>query len=223
MCKKDFTGSLVTIVGSAYFEPISVLLEKLEKYDKGNSNQVQSGYYVNGFASAICILAVVCLESYVMRVRYINKATQNEIDKTSVPVYLKKLYQDFPFEDELFEIHILRDALAHNHLWEISYSYSWDDERAMTPYSISKRSSGDTKYKNHVDETTSLTKKLRLNVNPIRINRDDAISVLQTMWKILIFLEGKNRNQCYVSHLPFSYKGKLKKFGEIIGMPETCT
>lgn len=213
--------SLVTIVGSSYFEPISVLLEKLEKYDKGNSNQVQSGYYVNGFASAICILAVVCLESYVMRVRYINKATQNEIDKVPVPVYLKKLYQDFPFEDELFEIHILRDALAHNHLWEVSYS--WDDERAMIPHSINKRSSGDNKYREYVDKTTNLTKKLHLNVNPIKIGRVDAISVLQTMWKILIFLEGKNRNQCYVSHLPFSYKGELKRFGEIIGMPETCT
>ena len=45
--------SLVTIVGSSYFEPISVLLEKLNKYDKGSSNEVQAGYFVNGFASSI--------------------------------------------------------------------------------------------------------------------------------------------------------------------------
>jgi len=37
--------SLVTIVGSSYFEPISILLEKLEKHDNGSSNEVQSGYY----------------------------------------------------------------------------------------------------------------------------------------------------------------------------------
>jgi hypothetical protein len=213
--------SLVTIVGSSYFEPISVLLEKLEKYDRGSSNEVQAGYYVNGFASSICILAVVCLESYVMRVRYINKATQKEINGVSVPAYLKRLYQDFPFEDDLFEIHILRDVLAHNHLWEVSYS--WDDEKAMILRSVNKWSSGDNKYQRYVDTKTNLTKKLRLNVSPIKVGRSDAISVLQTMWKILIFLEGKNRNQCYVSHLRAVHKGELRRFCEIVGMPETCT
>lgn len=213
--------SLVTIVGSSYFEPISVLLERLEEYDKGSSNEVQAGHYVNGFASAICILAVVCLESYVMRVRYINKATQKEINEVSVPVYLKKLYQDFPFEDELFEIHILRDVLAHNHLWEVSHS--WDDEKAMILRSVNRWSSGDNKYQRYVDTTTNLTKKLRLNVSPIKVGKSDAISVLQTMWKILIFLEGEKRNQCYVSHLRAVHKGKFRRFGEIVGMPETCT
>lgn len=213
--------SLVTIVGSSYFEPISVLLEKLEKYDKGSSNEVHAGYYVNGFASAICILAVVCLESYVMRVRYVNKATQKDIEKVSVPVYLRKLYQDFPFEDELFEIHIVRDALAHNHLWEVSYL--WDEEREMIFHSVNKWSRGDNKYRVYVDPSTNQTKKLRLNINPIKVGKSDAISVLQTVWKILIFLEGKNRDQCYVSHLRASHKGEFMRFGEIVGMPETCT
>jgi len=213
--------SLVTIVGSSYFEPISVLLEKLNKYDKGSSNEVQAGYFVNGFASSICLLAVVCLESYVMRVRYINKASQNEVDKVSVPVYLKKLYQDFPFENELFEIHILRDTLAHNHLWEISYS--WDDEKDMVLQSVNKSSSGDKKYKQYVDTKTNVTKNLGLNINPIKVGSTDVNSVLQTVWKVLIFLENKNRNQCYVSRLHVKHKGKSMKFGEIVGMPETCT
>jgi len=212
---------LVTIVGSSYFEPISVLLEKLEKHDKGTSNEVQAGYYVNGFAASICILAVVCLESYVMRIRYINKASQDEINKVSVPVYLKTLYQDFPFEDELFEVHILRDTLAHNHLWEVSYSL--DDEKDMILHAVNKWSSGDNKYKRYVDTNTNLTRKLGLNVSPIKVGTADATSVLQTVWKILIFLEGKNRNQCYVSHLHVKHKGELVSFGEIIGMPETCT
>lgn len=216
--KKD---SLVTIIGSSYFEPICVLLEKLEKHDKGTSNQIQSGYYVNGFSASICILAVVCLESYVMRVRYINKASQDEIDKVSVPVYLKTLYKDFPYQDELYEVHILRDVLAHNHLWEVSYS--WDDEKEMILHAMNKWSSGDRKYQLHVNEHTNLTNKLSLHVSPIKVGSRDAITVLQAVWKILIFLESKNRNQCYVSHLHFSYKGNQVRFGEIIGMAETCT
>jgi hypothetical protein len=222
MCnKKPMDDNLVTIVGSSYFQPISVLFERLKKYDKISSNEVKTGYYVNGFASSICILAVVCLESYVMRVRYMNKATQKEIDRTSVPAYLMNLYQDFPFKNELYEIHIVRNVLAHNHLWEVSYS--WDDEKGMILRSINKQSSGDNKYQSYVDSNTNLTKKLRLNVNPIKIGRSDVISILQTMWKILIFLEKKDRNQCYVSHLGAVHEGKYRLFGEIIGMPETCT
>jgi hypothetical protein len=72
MCKKGLimNDDLVTIVGSSYLEPISVLLENLYLHNKGNKNPVQAGYYVNGFPSSICILSVILLESYVMRVRY---------------------------------------------------------------------------------------------------------------------------------------------------------
>lgn len=136
--------SLVTIVGGSYFEPISALLERLENYGHVPSNEVQSGYFVHGFATSICLLAVVCLESYVMRIRYLNKATQDEVDKVTVPAYLKGLYPDFPFESELTEIHILRDVIAHNHLWEISFS--WDEEKGMILHAIEKWSSGGKKY-----------------------------------------------------------------------------
>lgn len=212
---------LITIVGSSYFEPISLLLEELEKHDKGSSNEVQSGYYVNGFASSVCILSVVCLESYVMRVRYINNASQKDIDRTPVPVYLKTLYQDFPYEDELNEIHIVRDVLAHNHLWEVDYS--WDDEKGMVHDASTKRSSGDKKYNQYVNTSTNITTKLSLNVSPIKINKSDAITIIQTVWNILLFLENKDRNLCYVSHLTAKHKNKMLKFGEIIGLPETCT
>ncbi len=211
---------LVTIIGSSFFEPITVLLESLEKHDKGGVGTIQAGYFVNGFAASICLLAVVCLESYVMRVRYMNKATQKQIDKVSVPAYLRNLYSDFPFEQELSEIHIVRDAIAHNHLWELSYT--WADDHSVVVDSINKRSTGDDKYQKLVNTSTT-TGKLRLNVNPINVGKTDAISVLQTMWKILLFLEEKNRNQCYVSHLGVRYKGKQTKFGEVLGLPETCT
>lgn len=213
--------NLVTIVGSSYFEPISALLEKLKEHDNGTSSPVQAGYYVNGYASSICLLAVVCLESYVMRVRYINKATKEKIDKTSVTSYLRSLYLDFPYETELLEIFTLRDVIAHNHLWEVSYT--WNDDEDMQVQSTDKRSSGDKKYQDNVDEKNDVTRTLRLNVSPIKVDAKDAYTVLHTVWKILLFLEKKNRDQCYVSHLSAIHKGKVVKFGKIIGLPETST
>lgn len=138
-----------------------------------------------------------------------------------VAKYLKSLYADFPFEAELNEVFILRDVLAHNHLLEINFS--WDNEKGMNFHSANRYSSGDYKFKNYVDISNNTTKTLGLNVIPIKVCGSDVKKVLQTTWKILLFLENKNRNQCYVSHLHTRHKGKYKHFGEIIGMPETCT
>jgi hypothetical protein len=89
--------------------------------------------------------------------------------------------------------------------------------------SASKRSTGDIKYENYVDSAARTTKKLGLNINPIKVGKMDVTKVLQTMWKILIFLEQDDRNQCYVSAAHYKYKDEMVQFGEVVGMPETCT
>jgi hypothetical protein len=213
-------NELVTIIGSSYFEPICTLLERLERFNEHEKSEVQSGFFVNGFSVSICLLAVACLESYVMRVRYVTKASQKDIDKTPVAHYLPTLYQDFPYADDLNEIYILRDIIIHNHLWEISFD--WNDD-GMELINANKKSSGDKKYSSHVDVNKRKTIQLGLTVNPLKVGKSEVMKVLQTMWKILIFLEKKDINQCYVSAEHFRYKGKMKQFGEIVGMPETCT
>ena len=213
-------NDLVTIIGDSYFEPICTLLERLEGFNEHEKSEVQSGFFVNGFSVSICLLAVACLESYVMRVRYVNKASQNDIDKVPVVRYLPKLYKDFPYRDDLNEIYILRDIVMHNHLWELGFT--WNDD-GMKLTSADKKSSGDKKFFANVDVNKRKTAKLGLSVNPIKVGKSEVFKVLRTMWKILIFLEKKDRNQCYVSAAHYRYKGKMTKFGEIVGMPETCT
>ena len=208
-------NDLVTIIGSAYFEPICTLLEKLEKFEEIESD-VQSGFFVNGFASSVCLLVVACLESYVMRVRFIQKASQSDIDSTPVVVYLPKLYMHFPCINELTEIYILRDIIIHNHLWELGFE--WLEEGGMSITSTKKRSSGDGKYSRNVDESVRKTKVLGLTVNPIMVGKSEVKQVLQTMWKILLFLEKENPNQCSVSAGHFRYKRRLLQFGEVVAM-----
>ena len=213
-------NGLVTIIGDSYFEPICTLLEQLENF-KEQTNDAQSGFFVNGFAASICLLAVACLESYVMRVRFVQKASQEDIDRTPVVNYLRSLYKHFPYKDDLIEIYILRDIIIHNHLWEMGFV--WEDEDGMSVTSAKKRSTGDSKYLNNVDEISRKTKVLGLTVNPIKVGNVEVEKVLQTMWKILIFLEQEDRNQCYVSAAHYRYKGKMVQFGAVVGMPDTCT
>lgn len=209
---------LVTIIGDSYFEPICTLLEKLERFEEHKSD-VQSGFFVNGFAVSICLLAVACLESYVMRVRFVQKASQEDI-RTPVVNYLRSLYKHFPYNDELIEIYILRDIIIHNHLWELGFV--WEEE-GMSITSATKRSAGDIKYRNNVDESARKTRVLGLTVNPIKVGKKEVNQVLQTMWRILLFLEKEDRNQCYVSAGHYRYKGQIVQFGAVVGMPETYT
>ncbi len=121
-------NELVTIVGSSYFDPISTLLEELKKHDNGHLGDVQAGCFVNGYAASICLLSVVCLESYVMRTRYIHGVTDDELNKVAVTKYLKKTYGDYPYFDETNELFVVRDLLAHNHLLKISYNWGGMEE-----------------------------------------------------------------------------------------------
>jgi len=213
-------NDVVTIIGDSYFEPICTLLERLEDFHEHEKSGVRSGFFVNGFAVSICLLAVACLESYVMRVRFVNKSSQKDIDKVPVVKYLPKLYRDFPYIDDLYEIYILRDIIIHNHLWELGVT--WNDGE-MELVKANKKSSGDKKYSDYVDVDKRRTNKLGLTVNPIKVGKSEVSEVLKTIWKILIFLEKKDRNQCYVSAAHYKYKGGMTQFGEIVGMSETCT
>jgi len=212
---------IVTIIGSSYFEAISALLEKLERHESRASSGFQAGYYENGFAASICILSVVALESYVMRARYINNAEGRDLDRMAVSDYLKRIYQDFPYGDEIKEVFVVRDLLAHNHLWEVELELH--EAEGMKEKNIKRRSSGDKKYVFCVENDTAKTKVLGLNANPIKVDAEDARTTLKVMWRTLLFLEEKNRNQCYVSHLHVTHKGRQVQMGRLVGLEETCT
>ncbi len=75
---------------------------------------------------------------------------------------------------------------------------------------------GDEKYAARVNPATRRTKALGLSVVPTRINRTDARKVSETLWKTLLFLEQKNRNQCYVPHIRIQFRGKTRLFGDLL-------
>lgn len=77
-------NEFVSIIGGSFFDPIATLLEKLEKHDKGDQPTIKAGYYENAYAISIIILAVASLESYTMRVRYMNNATGKDLDSKPV-------------------------------------------------------------------------------------------------------------------------------------------
>lgn len=204
----------VSIVGSSYFQPITDLIGRLLKHKYPGPNAVQSGYFENGYAVSIVLLLVAMLESYIVRLRYVHNSQVLLKIRNPIKVLLK-LFPRFRLKKALTDVYVLRDSVFHNHLWEIEYS--WHSSPPMIFKNATKSQAfGDSKYVDRVNLKTRRTKALNLHVVPTRVDRRDALKVFNTIWKTLIFLESKDRFQCYVSHIHVKFRGKTILFSELI-------
>jgi len=207
-------GSQVSIIGSSYFEPIADLLDRWLLCASHRPNAVQSGYYQNGYAASLILLLVAMFESYVVRVRYIQRPAVPATLRTAIDVLLH-LYPRLRHRKALTDVYVARDAIFHNHLWEIAYS--WGGSPAMVLHGAVKDPAfGDKKYATRVNSATRRTKALGISVVPTRVDRRDVKKVFETVWNTLLFLEQQDRNQCYVSHIHVRFRGKTVLFGDLI-------
>lgn len=206
--------SQVSILGASYFDPIADLLDRWLSRPSHRPNAVQSGYYEHGYAASVILLLVAMLESYVVRMRYIQRPAVPQKLRTAIDVLLH-VYPRLRHRKALTDVYVARDAIFHNHLWEIEYS--WGSSPSMVLHGAVKDPAfGDTKYLARVNTNTRRTKALGISVIPTRVDRRDVKKVFQTVWKTLLFLEQKNRNQCYVSHLHVRFRDKSVLFGDLV-------
>lgn len=205
--------TLISIVGGSYFQPISDMLAVLSELEQPKQSEVQVSDRENGYAAAVCILLAVSFESYVTRVHAVSKNNPRE-KRESVINYLRRRFPEYHW-DEVEEVFVVRDALAHNHLWELGYFY---DEDGIPQLSSSDKDehSGDRKYDRLVDLSSRKTNILALNVNPILVNRNDVEIAVNVVWNALVFLEEADRFQCPVSHQSVVYGGKRIYFSEVV-------
>lgn len=207
--------SLVSILGSSYFQPIADLLNKWPKSLPHRSNAVQSSSVEHGYASSVILLLVAMFESYVVRVRYVQRHAVPASSRTAIDVLLH-LYPRLRHHKALADVYVVRDAVFHNHLWEIEY-FQRDAPGMVFCGARRDPAFGDKKYTSRVNSNTRRTKALRIHVVPTRLDRRDAKKAFDTIWKTLLFLEAKNRNQCYVSHLRVRFQNNFVLFGELSG------
>ncbi len=205
--------TLVTVLGSAYFQPIADLLERLLARKSPRSTRVQSGHDESGYSAAIIVLLVAMFESYTSRVRYIQKGKFHNNPKSGLDIALT-VFPNLRHKKALQEVYVLRDMLMHGHLWEIEYE--WGGPQPMVLRSANLHPGyGDSKFRNRVDFSTQRTKALGMSALPSRVDRRDVLKTFQTIWKTLLRFEKQNRSQCYVSHLYVRFKNSRVEFGEL--------
>lgn len=204
---------LVTVLGSAYFQPIADLIERLIRRKPSKSTRVKSTEDECGYSAACVLLLVAMFESYTSRIRFSQPGVVQDVDRSAIDVVLS-VFPKLRYKKALQDVYVLRDLLMHSHLWEIEYE--WGGPVPMILKSAKLHTAyGDSKFKKRVNMHTHRTKALGLSAFPSRVDRRDLLKVFQTLWKTLLRFEEQNRFQCYVSHLHVRFRGKSVLFSSL--------
>lgn len=181
----DFEGDLITIIGSAFYQPIADHIGKLAACKPSPPDDSNVGHRENGYCASIVILLLLAFESYVSRMSYLHHRKTGEA-RGAGPThrYIQHLDPEFPFLEELQDVYVVRDSLAHGHLWSVDYVIRCDRT------DVTKRKLfegfGDKKLSQRVDLDTGKTKHLGCNVLPTSIGVRDAATVF---WVLAMSLD----------------------------------
>jgi hypothetical protein len=186
-------------------QPIADLCEQLLRLPFGQPNEVQASPRENGYAVSIVALTAFLVEGACGRARYVAGLKQK---RYSVATETLSEFGASDLADRVEEIFVVRDAVAHGHLWTARVS---PDVR-FTRQPTQLPGYGDGKFKKIVDLDSRTTRQLKLDVFPTRVDRRTAIAVIKESAQALKFLESIDRNFVYLTPQQVKFEGNLVPF-----------
>ena len=202
----------ISVRADSFIEPLVSLIEKATSYNLVGANEVQASPIENGYSCSIILLAVVMLEGLCTTMWY--RYEKENVKKFKANSFIKNKLKDIDPRtiDELF---IIRDIIAHNHLWEGEIETKDRTLIHSKKPSIDTNNFGDRKYKENVDLNLMKTKKLGLNIFTTRIYWNDVKIVLKTIITVIEKLEKKFNHVSLASSDYIFFNGKEMKFTDL--------
>jgi len=145
-------SNYVSVLLVNLLQPIFDLFELLEQSDPKGPNEVQAAMLENGYAVSVIVLSALVVESALNRTRYVR----NEPKRESAVDTLKRLSAG-DLAHEIEEVFVLRDIIAHNHIW--TAAMRWNDSSGMALDSAEKLSAYAT--------TSLIASSIREHVRPV--------------------------------------------------------
>ena len=212
----DTEQDYVTVIGKNLLIPMAKLLESLNLSGVKSVNAVQTSSTENGYATAIILLAIVFLESILNRTRDVmGLAPKIRQERQYVWEFFNRNFPDSGLYDKLVELFVVRDVIAHNHIWQARTKWDKDYELKLVSADLAE-GYGDKKFDNVIDKHERKTKLLKINLFPTRICWSDIVTVLKTATDVLLFLERKDRRYVYISDEHVEFNGKTVKFLDLV-------
>ena len=131
-----------------------------------------------------------------------------------MPDYLAQLRKSFSLQKSLTEVFILRDVLAHNHLWTLTVSHH-ESKHLILRHAVKDAEFGDYKYKVSVNTRTRRTSALGLNIVPTSVGLREVAKVFDVLWRSFQFLEKAKLLERAAFDKHVWYGGQSKKFWEL--------
>ena len=206
----DIPQEYVSIIGVNYLLPISKCLEMIMKEENRLPPIELATVYDNGYSVGIVVLTVLMIESFIRRACLIL----NHAPYKSALEYIDNTFSDYSRKECIEETFVLRDVVAHNHLW--SMNLSWNRIGHMTIHDVDHIAGGDKKYRRIIDPNTSRTKKLKMRLRPTSVCYEEAFIVMHEAHYFFEYLENIDKRIIYLDAILIQYNDKVYKFREFI-------
>lgn len=212
---------IISVIGTQFYQPIADLISKLIARPYQKPDRVGSNYYEGGYAASVILLLAASVESLVQRDRYFYRIA-NPASKTSnfVGEYSKAIlrYRRHGYLEELFEV---RNSIAHNHIWEIEFAIPPAGGRQ---HKRSQVVSGTHRLSAVPPTTTRIprTQRLRLNLQPGRLDRTDVGKALSACLHFLTHLSKRGQRPISFTTLIVAFNGKRLPFSTLLSEVENA-
>jgi hypothetical protein len=131
--QQENSTRLASVIAQSYLRPLVHLLEKLNPTaDAGRPRGATPSPAENAFSASACLITIIALESLIQRLWYNRRGPEAppESPLEMLRALIGKPGHLEPLLEALSECFVLRNVLAHNHVWEVSVR--WDDDEPTT-------------------------------------------------------------------------------------------
>ncbi|HEU5248214.1 MAG TPA: hypothetical protein VFU09_14085 [Candidatus Udaeobacter sp.] len=211
----------ITAVFTEFMQPIADLCDGMLRLPCGEPNEVQAAGPENGYARSIIALTAFLFEGACGRARYFSDLDQA---KRWSAAEILRAFGENALADKIEEIFVVRDAIAHAHLWTGKVAWTPNNLK-FAEHPVQLLGYGDGKFRRIVDLNSRTTRKLKLDVFPARIHRGTAIIVLKECAKALQDLEMKHKKEFLpLAHRTVRFRGEFQRFYKWVReLPGKCT
>ncbi len=208
--QRTTSDTIISVVAPHLQQPIADLVAKLIARGFRAGDRISANFYENGYSAAAILLLAAMIESMLQRDRYFVQLSKPSL-KTSIDSakYLKETlrYRRHSHVRELFD---LRNALAHNHMWEIEYTLPNAGGRAhrhtrLVPGSHQLKAPPSPKAR------VPRTRAVKFNLLPARVDRTDLVKALDVCNHALSHLRKKEQRPVqFLDHTVVCGKRRLR-------------
>lgn len=209
--RRTSSDSMISVVAPYLQQPIADFVTELIVRGFQPGDRLSANFHENGYSAAAILLLAAMLESMLQRDRYFlgqsNRGLRVSGDSSK---YLKETlrYRRHSHVRELFDV---RNALAHNHMWEVKYTLSSIGNRVHRRSTLTP---GSHRLQIQPNQNARIprTRTVKFNLVPSRIDRTDLVKALDVCNHAFTHLYRKeqrpvqflaNRVVCGKQRLPF--------------------